>query len=146
MKWAHYNFLRPITIWNSPLDCCGCQLGGLGSLWGDDNWALVMWMTIPKNEGARQTARIRLGMELFRSSLVQKGLCQVCRVILCMRPANERWRYSVMPSLIGWVHTQNDPWVCYDTDFDISVDDGAVLWMCNTLALGTDKYEYCLSS
>ena len=26
-----------------------------------------------------------------------------------MCPANERWRYSVTPSLIGWVHTQNDP-------------------------------------
>ena len=26
-----------------------------------------------------------------------------------MRPANERWRYSVTPFLIGWVHTQNDP-------------------------------------
>ena len=30
-------------------------------------------------------------------------------IILCMPPANERWRYSVTPSLIGWVHTQNDP-------------------------------------
>ena len=26
-----------------------------------------------------------------------------------MHPANERWRYDVTPSLIGWVHTQNDP-------------------------------------
>ena len=31
-------------------------------------------------------------------------------IILCMRPANERWRYTVALSLIGWVHTQNDPW------------------------------------
>ena len=32
-------------------------------------------------------------------------------IILCMRPANERWHYSVTPSLIGWAHTstQNDP-------------------------------------
>ena len=29
--------------------------------------------------------------------------------ILCMYPANERWRYIVTPSHIGWVHTQNDP-------------------------------------
>ena len=28
---------------------------------------------------------------------------------LCMRPANERRRYIVTSSLIGWVHTQNDP-------------------------------------
>ena len=25
-----------------------------------------------------------------------------------MRPANERWRYTVTPSLTGWVHTQTD--------------------------------------
>ena len=31
-------------------------------------------------------------------------------IILCMRPANERFRYAVKPSLIGWVHTHNDPW------------------------------------
>ena len=30
-------------------------------------------------------------------------------IILCMRPANERWCYTVTPSLIGWAHTQNDP-------------------------------------
>ena len=30
-------------------------------------------------------------------------------IILCMRPANERWRYNVTPSLIGWACTQNDP-------------------------------------
>ena len=30
-------------------------------------------------------------------------------VILRMRPANERWCYSVTPSLIGWAHTENDP-------------------------------------
>ena len=30
-------------------------------------------------------------------------------IILCMHPVNEIWRYSVTPSLIRWVHTQNDP-------------------------------------
>ena len=29
--------------------------------------------------------------------------------ILCMRPANKRWHYIVMLSLIGWVHSQDDP-------------------------------------
>ena len=27
---------------------------------------------------------------------------------LCVHPANERWRYIVTSSLIGWAHTQND--------------------------------------
>ena len=31
-------------------------------------------------------------------------------VILWMCPANERWRYIVTLSLIGWMQTQNDPW------------------------------------
>ena len=30
-------------------------------------------------------------------------------IILCMRPGNETWRFSVTPSLIGWTHAQNDP-------------------------------------
>ena len=30
-------------------------------------------------------------------------------IILCMLPANERRRYSVTPSLIGWAHTHNAP-------------------------------------
>ena len=29
-------------------------------------------------------------------------------IILCMRPTNERWRYTVTPSFIGWAHTQCD--------------------------------------
>ena len=38
---------------------------------------------------------------------------QALGIILCMHPANERWRYSVTPSLIGCVHKQNDPWGTY---------------------------------
>ena len=30
--------------------------------------------------------------------------------ILCMRLVNERWRYTVTPSLIGLAHTHNDHW------------------------------------
>ena len=29
-------------------------------------------------------------------------------IILCMRSANEIWRYAVKPFLIGWAQTQND--------------------------------------
>ena len=31
-------------------------------------------------------------------------------IILCMCPANGRQRCNVMWTLIGWAHTQNDPW------------------------------------
>ena len=27
---------------------------------------------------------------------------------MCMRPTNERWCYTVTPSVIGWAHSQND--------------------------------------
>ena len=29
-----------------------------------------------------------------------------------MHLANERWSCSLTPSLIGWAHTQNDPFIC----------------------------------
>ena len=29
---------------------------------------------------------------------------------MCMHPANESWRYTVTPFLIGGAHTQKDPW------------------------------------
>ena len=32
-------------------------------------------------------------------------------IVLCIHPANERRRYIVTSSIIGWVHTQNSPWV-----------------------------------
>ena len=34
-------------------------------------------------------------------------------IILCMRPVNERWRYNVTSSLIGWAHKQNDPCIIW---------------------------------
>ena len=30
-------------------------------------------------------------------------------IILCVHPANERWRYNVTSSLIGWGRIQNYP-------------------------------------
>ena len=34
-------------------------------------------------------------------------------IFLCMCPANERRRYIATSALIGWAHTQNDPWWPY---------------------------------
>ena len=39
-----------------------------------------------------------------------RSLNRSAGIILCMCPANERQCYNVMSSLIGWAHTQNDPW------------------------------------
>ena len=38
-----------------------------------------------------------------------------------MHPANERWRYTVTPSLIGWAHAQNDPWSEYLWEYWLSL-------------------------
>ena len=48
-------------------------------------------------------------IEIWLWTLKQPPTGRDCFVHMC--PANERWRYSVTPSLIGWAHTQNDP--CY---------------------------------
>ena len=56
-------------------------------------------------------------------------------IVLCMRPASERQCYSVTPSLIDWVHTQNDsceihypPTGCRDyRSTDMSLDGPRVL-------------------
>ena len=55
---------------------------------------------------------------LWSVTLLWNKLCFVIHItgvfsswpILYMRPANERRRYIVTSSLIGWAHTQNDHW------------------------------------
>ena len=42
-----------------------------------------------------------------------KQLVLLSGIILCVCPANERWHYNVMSSLIGWAHAQNYPWECF---------------------------------
>ena len=48
-------------------------------------------------------------------------------IILCMRPANERRRYIVTSSPIGWAHTQNDPWFCMRHE-EARISTGLMLW------------------
>ena len=40
----------------------------------------------------------------------EDGVVRRSGIILCVCLANERRRYIVMSYLIGWAHTQNDPW------------------------------------
>ena len=42
-------------------------------------------------------------------------------VILYMHPANERRRYNVTSSLIGWMHTQNDHCFCFNEPNDLFI-------------------------
>ena len=51
------------------------------------------------------------------------------------RPANGRWRYIVTSSLIGWVHTQNEPWSIDFFMWDIFSCGQAALWMVQSVCL-----------
>ena len=47
-----------------------------------------------------------------------------------MRPANERRHYIVTSSLIGWVHTQNDPWgAVYASACVCVVNTNGIVWL-----------------
>ena len=49
---------------------------------------------------------MRVYFEQFKGN--DRVVTEVTGIILCMHPANERWRYTVTPPLIDWVHS-NDP-------------------------------------
>ena len=56
---------------------------------------------------------IRISLKCVSKGLINRKpeLVQIMTsvIILCMCPADVRWRYNVMPFLIGWALTQNDP-------------------------------------
>ena len=65
--------------------------------------------------GRHMTSVCFVYWSLWGASECEVSLKSVSGIILYMLPANERRRYIgyiVMVSLIGWVHTRNDPWVC----------------------------------
>ena len=64
--------------------------------------------------------------ELGVSLLIRTG------IILGMGLANERWCYNVTLSLIGWAHTQNDPYM------NVVASLGEFYWVitgCNVITL-----------
>ena len=62
--------------------------------------------------------RTTLQQDHFLENTHKRPSISLEEFILCMRPANERQRYIVTSSPIGWAHTQNDPWphvlLCFD--------------------------------
>ena len=79
-------------------------------------WPMTDYIYIFIFAGIHQTYSQMQGLQVY-----------VARIILCMRPVNDRQCYNVMLPLIGCVHTQNDPCVaiadcsclnsCFDTMF-----------------------------
>ena len=61
----------------------------------------------------RNSSALAMVLRLFciKPSIYDKYIIiSVPGIIFCMCPANERRRYNVTSSLIGWAHSQNDPW------------------------------------
>ena len=52
---------------------------------------------------------LNTGIEYMYNLLL---ICYTAGIILCMCSGNERQRYIVTSSLIGWAYTQNGPWYC----------------------------------
>ena len=61
--------------------------------------------------GSLPTIQSRWGVpqSIFGSTNHTAGIT-ISGIMLYMCPANGRRRYNVTSSLIGWAHTQNDPW------------------------------------
>ena len=54
-------------------------------------------------------------------------------IILWIRLANERWRYNVTSSLIGWAHTQNDLWMSSMNYSQMDTNEPGHLQLCKIL-------------
>ena len=66
-----------------------------------------------------------------RHAALKHKQCYDAGIIQCMRPANERWRYIVTSSLIGWAHTRNDP--CISTVKKSWKSNSKFSWEQNTI-------------
>ena len=78
----------------------GCLMACKLSVRGE-SVVVTLGMTVPITAGASSRDIDPGSINLYKTS---PG------IILGMAPANERRHYIATPSLIGWSHTQSDPW------------------------------------
>ena len=73
--------------------------------------ALLTFVVLPNSSTKDSTA------STTQQYKIQQTACMIYRIyselILGLRPANERRRYFVTTSLIGWVHAWNQPCISY---------------------------------
>ena len=74
-------------------------------------------------------------------------------IIVCICPANERWCYNVMPSVIGWAHMQNYPCMCTNKNIHEcwshsvwQVILGTYLWSRSSITLNMIKTQKCTTT
>ena len=77
-------------------------------------------------------------------SLASEATVSIClswnRIILCKRPANERGHYIVMPYLIGWAQTQNDP--CWNIQASTTEGFNTSVELCRVFKIEKLFYRY----
>ena len=80
--------------------------GPLGAYFSDI-WIKIKYTTIFIEENDFENVVCKLAATLFQSEVLRSGVkpCTYTRLILGLRPANERRHYKVTPSLIGWAQT-----------------------------------------
>ena len=99
--------VRTGITWHNVTPIIGMSLSMSGNPFKSDKWILIKTFPVThKINHLNCSANIKSTMVTGQQQLLTKI---AYRIILRMRPANERWRYSVTSSLIAWVHTQNDP-------------------------------------
>ena len=68
----------------------------------------------------------------------------IAGIIFCMHPANERWRYIVTSSLIGWAHRQNNPCIVMMSSWKTHPRLAYNIYgLCNTMASNVSTLITC---
>ena len=121
---AKYPWLNTVCLMDTMQYVC-CLTWILLHFGHSDRWCPGTISGFRTSATIKQTEVVRfiLGESQRKLHVLDSG-SQCAGIIMRMRPANERRRYNVTSSLIGWAHTQNDPW-CVPTntvDMDGSSD------------------------
>ena len=86
------------------------------SLWEDESAGIKLTNGVPTSfeyrlvEGRQVICSVMGWFYTLYSKSSQLVADGPTGIILRIHPANERRRYIVMSSLIGWAHVRNDPW------------------------------------
>ena len=122
LEWRHMNIMASQMSGNSAAYSTACsgkherpaKLPITGPLWGEstsDWWILIGGF--PSQRASNGEIISRHANDVIMSETTLQCACLIGYTVLInlwMRPANERRRYIVTSSLIGWVHSQNYPW------------------------------------
>ena len=93
--------------------------------WNDNRGSSVMIMVEHKSDFELNYILVLINRVIRKQPCIECSECHspitsTSGIILCMRPANERWLYSVTPCLTGWTPTQNESRIIVSTMYTAS--------------------------